>query len=286
MVRPHADGPHMASRSTDRYYGAFDNASGALLNGRLVGVEALAGVDQDLLGAVLNSTFTSLARLLEGVATGNEGAFDVGPQAVRVMRVPDPRVIAGTAGESEVRAALAAILADGALPHSPLSDETVPSLRHRLDRAVLLALGMSPGDAEILLDRVYTSYARWRRAVENVEAAMQVNRRALAKRGGARTTSPVIQATWTILDEMQSEPRLLEELAVDDDSVELIDPVLPRDRLPGQGLLFDGATVVGQDDKPLDWPAPTSAATLWRRSLKLSTHNGLSRASGRSAPHT
>lgn len=145
---------------------------------------------------------------------------------------------------------------------------------------------MSPGDAEILLDRVYTSYARWRRAVENVEAAMQVNRRALAKRGGARTTSPVIQATWTILDEMQSEPRLLEELAVDDDSVELIDPVLPRDRLPGQGLLFDGATVVGQDDKPLDWPAPTSAATLWRRSLKLSTHNGLSRASGRSAPHT
>ena len=228
-------------------YGAVDNAAGAVLNGRFVGVDAVAGVDQDLLGAVLNSTFTMVARLLEGVATGNEGAFDVGPPAVRVMRVPDPRAIAGTEGESEVRASMAAILADGALPHSPLSNEMVPPLRRRLDRAVLLALGLNQGDTAVLLDRVYASYARWRGAVEGVEDSMQLHRKALTKRGGARTTSPVVRAAGTVMNEMQGEPGLLGELAVPDNSVELIDPILPRDQLPGQGLLFDSTIVIGFD---------------------------------------
>lgn len=233
-------------------YGAVDNTEGALLNGRFVGVDALAEVDQDLLGAVLNSTFTMVARLLEGVATGNEGAFDVGPPAVRVMRVPDPRIIARSAGEAEVRAAWAAILADGALPHSPLANGLVPQQRQRLDRAILLALGLSRGDAAVLLDRVYSSYARWRGAVEGVEDAMQLHRKALAKRGGTRSTSPVVRATRTVLDEMQSEPRLLAELAVLDASIALVDPVLPRDRLPGQGLLFDATSVIDQDGNLLD----------------------------------
>lgn len=231
-------------------YGAVDNAEGALLNGRFVGVDALAAVDQDLLGAVLNSTFTMVARLLEGVATGNEGAFDVGPPSVRVMRVPDPRIIARSVGEPEVRAAMAAILSDGALPHSPLANGTVPPLRQRLDRAILLALGLNAGDAAVLLDRLYGSYGRWRGAVEAVEDTMQLHRKALAKRGGARTTSPVVRATRTVLDEMQSEPLLLAELA--DASIELVDPVLPRDRLPGQGLLFDATSVVDQDGNVLD----------------------------------
>lgn len=72
-------------------YGAVDNAIGAVLNGRLVGVEANPDVNSELLGAVLNSTPVTMSRLLEGVATGNEGAFDVGPPAARLMQVPDVR---------------------------------------------------------------------------------------------------------------------------------------------------------------------------------------------------
>ena len=65
--------------------------------------------DVDLLGAMLNTTPVTLMRLLEGVTTGNEGAFDVGPPSARVMRIPDPRKMAGP--EQEALDALSAIRA-------------------------------------------------------------------------------------------------------------------------------------------------------------------------------
>lgn len=60
---------------------------------------------------MLNSTFTTVSRLLEGVSTGNEGAFDVGPPSVRLMRIPDPRWIAASAGQADARAAWQAVVA-------------------------------------------------------------------------------------------------------------------------------------------------------------------------------
>ena len=60
-------------------YGAWENLGGAVLNGRFVGVDVREGVDPDLLGASLNSTICLMTRLLEGVATGVENAYDVGP---------------------------------------------------------------------------------------------------------------------------------------------------------------------------------------------------------------
>lgn len=233
-------------------YAAVDNSVGALLNGRLVGVHPLDDVDAVLLGAVLNSTLTTVSRLLEGVATGNEGAFDVGPPSVRVMRVPDPRVIGRSPYAAEVTAAWEAILNSGVMPHAPLSDRTVPELRYRLDRAVLLALGERPGTAAVLQDRVYTSYARWRLAVESVEDTMQDHRRALSKRGGNRTVSAVVRAARTVHEEMQPPPLLLAELSTFDSSIELVDPVLRRDRTPDQGLLFEATVVLDQNGKPLD----------------------------------
>lgn len=232
-------------------YSAVDNSVGALLNGRFVGVDPLPGVDAELLGAVLNSTFTTVSRLLEGVATGNEGAFDVGPPSVRVMRIPDPRVILGSTGEGAVRAAWQAILADRALPAAPLGDSTVPVLRARLDAAVLVGLGMGRGDAAVLRDRVYRSYSRWRQAVEGVEDSMQGHRKALAKRGGTRTVNPVVRAARTVHDEMQPTPALLGELAAPDETIELVDPVMPRGPAD-QGLLFEATIVTGMDGQPLD----------------------------------
>lgn len=76
-----------------------------VLNGRFVGVEPHARTNSDLLGAALNSTFVILTRLLEGVSTGSEGAYDVGPPAARLMVIPDPRRFTA-AGEVKVREVL------------------------------------------------------------------------------------------------------------------------------------------------------------------------------------
>ena len=72
-------------------YGALDNAVGAVLNGRFIGVDTREEVDSELLGAALASSFVLVTRLLEGVPTGVEGALDVGPPAARLMMVPDVR---------------------------------------------------------------------------------------------------------------------------------------------------------------------------------------------------
>lgn len=72
-------------------YGAWSNPNGHVLNGRFIGADPLDPELSFLLGAVLNSTFAAAGRLIEGVATGVEGAFDVGPPAARKIMVPDIR---------------------------------------------------------------------------------------------------------------------------------------------------------------------------------------------------
>lgn len=225
-------------------YGAIDNSVESLLNGRFIGVEPADGLDPDLLGGILNCTAVTLMRLLEGVATGNEGAFDVGPPAARVMRIPDPRRIGSDSqGITEV---LDEIRAGGVLPPAPSSLGVVVPLRRRLDLAVFCGLGMSRGDSTVLIDRVYSSYARWRKAVEAVESQMQVHRRALARRGGSRTESPVVRTSRTVWDEISSAtPLLLEGLTRGD--VEVVDPFFQRQVDHSQGALF-GATVTATSD--------------------------------------
>ena len=67
--------------------------------------------------------------------------------------------------------------------------------------AILSALGLSRGDATVLVDRIYASYGRWRAAVEDVEDQMQVHRRALSRRGGTRSESPLQRTIRTVWDE-------------------------------------------------------------------------------------
>jgi hypothetical protein len=105
-------------------YGAHDNAVGRVLNGRFVGCRPIDDgngviVGEELLGAVLNSTFAIVTRLLEGVATGSEGAYDVGPPAARLMRIPDPRLMVDDASAAKVVAALAACRAADIIPPAP-----------------------------------------------------------------------------------------------------------------------------------------------------------------------
>lgn len=184
------------------YFAVDNTGAGAVLNGRFIGVEALQGVDSDLLGAVLNSTFVMAGRLLVGVATGNEGAYDVGPPAARKMRVPDPRKFSAS-GAIVVRAALDAIRAANLIPPAPSTDSGVSLLRRQLDQAILEAMGESAGDAAVILDHLYASYARWRAAVANVEGQVRINRRALGQRGGSRSEDPTVKTSRTVLDEIR-----------------------------------------------------------------------------------
>lgn len=181
------------------YFAADNRDARAVLNGRLLGVTPHDDVESALLGAVLNSTFTLAARLLVGVQTGSEGAFDVGPPAAKVMRIPNPRNF-DSSSKGRVREALHAIVESDQIPPAPNMAGSVDPLRRELDLSILVALGSSEGQAAIVLDQLYDSYAQWRKAVRAVELEVQENRRKLSARGGARREDPVARAARELLD--------------------------------------------------------------------------------------
>lgn len=232
-------------------YGAWDNTVGAVLNGRFVGAEALAGVDSDLLGAALNSTFAVVGRLLEGMATGVEGALDVGPPAARGIRLPDIRRITGR-GASDVIAIVNEMRRIDAMPPAPGSDLTVDPLRKELDITLLRSLGLSRGRASGIIGRTYQSYARWRGAVERVEDMMQEYRRAMSRNGQNRSVSPAELAARRIWEEIEYDMRVIPSgLLTVEDALDTV--ALPRSiPMPTQDSLFDGGVIHFQKGKPVD----------------------------------
>lgn len=232
-------------------YGAFDNSVGAVLNGRFVGVEPVEDVDPDVLGAVLNSTFAVVGRLLEGTATGVEGAFDVGPPAVRKMKVPDVRRISDACAE-RIRDIIGEMRSQDVMPSSPDRNASVDRVRHRLDIEILRGLGRSAGEASAIVGRVYEKYARWRAAVEDVEAMMRRYRREMSRQGRARSARPVDIAARRIWDEIEHTVRAYPgDLLSHDEDMESV--YLPRRiRPPAQKpLLQPGFLPVG-DGKGVD----------------------------------
>lgn len=226
-------------------YGAWDNATGAVLNGRFVGVTPRAEVDSDLLGAVLNSTFAMVGRMLEGMATGTEGALDVGPPAVRLIRVPDLRTFIDEDADA-VREALARIRRADLMPPAPDSAGLVARHRRELDMALLQALRLSAGEATALLEELYGSYGRWRADVEGVERDTQVNRRAMAQSGQIRSVKPAIAAGRRVWEELAGTARVLPSaLLMSTDRLEVVRlpagaPLAAHEPLIDPGLITNG----------------------------------------------
>lgn len=198
-------------------YGPHENAAERVINGRFVGADPREEIDNDLLGAALLSTFPIVTRLQEGVATGTEGAYDVGPPAAKLMRVPDVRKFANAAGVIAVRAALAALRAQNLIPPAPDRNGNVDAMRRALDEAILEALGLTAGGSAVLLDEVYSSYAEWRSATEDVEMRMREYRRAMTQSGRTRTQDPSDVVARAIADELAGQGKL---------------PALPAEALP------------------------------------------------------
>ena len=228
-------------------YGAFENEPQAVINGRFVGATALPQVDRELLGAALNSTFVIVSRLIEGVPTGTEGAFDVGPPSARLMKVPDVRAMEGP-GVERIRLAMRDLRGTNEIPSAPNRSGQVSEIRRRLDDSVLHALGISAGDRAVLLDRMYASYGRWRTSVEDVEMRMRANRRTSARLGLSRAESPVQRATRTVWEELRSEyPALPSDLLNEQDTFDTVDispsyayENIGQDALFGEGLVPNG----------------------------------------------
>ncbi len=232
-------------------YGAVDNSVGAVLNGRFVGVEALNDVDEELLGAVLNTTFVILARLLEGTTTGVEGAFDVGPPAVRRMRVPDVRRFNNPDGGAIVEI-LAEMRERNEIPPAPDRYARADRLRNSLDIAVLRALGSTKGRATAITSAAYESYARWRTGVESVEQTMRGYRREMSRHGRARSAKPADIAARRIWEEIEAKlPLVPGDLLTSGDRVEEVD--LSRGfRAPNQEPLFQAGVVPTSDGELRD----------------------------------
>jgi hypothetical protein len=232
-------------------YGAFDNAVGAVLNGRFVGVDPLDEVDPDLLGAALNTTFVIVSRLLEGTTTGVEGAFDVGPPAVSRMVIPDVRRI-GSKQATEICNVLDEMRSENLIPGAPTASATVSELRNRLDLAVLTGLGCSRGEASAVIGRVYENYARWRASVETVETMMRANRREMSRQGRNRAARPVDVAARHIWEEIEHLATAYpSHLLSSEDATETVD-LGRRVKIPAQEPLFEAGVVFAVDGDRVD----------------------------------
>jgi hypothetical protein len=232
-------------------YGAWDNSVGAVLNGRFVGVTPVDEVDSDALGGLLNSTFAAVGRLIEGVATGVEGAFDVGPPAVRKIRVPDIRRFSvqsiAAIGEllDEMRNA-------DEMPALPTAEARVPKLRRRLDAAILKGLGATEGQSAALLENIYGSYARWRAHIEGVEDQAQKNRRDLSRSGRSRSVRPEEAIGRRIWEELKADSALFPgPLLLETEPCESV-LLPPRAVIPDNHPLLEPGVIVGTGRRRID----------------------------------
>lgn len=202
QTRPLIASPWILPYNSAYEYGAWANPFGAVLNGRLLGVDPLVTESSEMLGAVLNSIFALLGRLVEGVSTGTEGAIDVGPPAARRIMLPDIRKFSESSRQS-IADALTKIRQSNLMPAAPDWEGNVPELRRELDTAILEALGSTKGQAIAYLERLYVGYGRWRKNVEGVEAQMRLNRRNMAASGQNRDQKPTEATGKRVWEEIE-----------------------------------------------------------------------------------
>ena len=232
-------------------FGAWENPHQSVLNGRFVGVDAKDGVDAQLLGAVLNSTFVAMGRLMQGVPTGTEGAIDVGPPAARLIAVPDVRQMdPSTIGE--IQDVVEKLRSQNVMPPAPDADGSVMPIRRELDVAILVALGLTRGQASALTGRCYESYARWRQRIRQVEEQMARNRRAMNRAGVNRSGDPLKRVAKRIWEELAPEIALMpsSELNIAD-KFDLVE--LDRSWRPGPDMpMLQPGRAVGRSGQEID----------------------------------
>jgi hypothetical protein len=130
---------------------------------------------------------------------------------------------------------------DEMLP-GPTRTAHVDALRHRLDLAILVALGLTRGEASSIVGSLYESYARWRASVENVETMMRANRREMTRNRTGRTVNPIALAAERVWEELSPDfPPLPRSLLLEEDEFDSVDAQNDLDFDSRQPGLLPGA---------------------------------------------
>ena len=106
-------------------------------------------------------------------------------------------------GRGLIRNVVTSMRSENRFPTAPDRCGNVETLRLELDLSLLMGLGATRGEASAIAGNVYESYARWRKAVEEVELAMRERRRAMTRSGQSRTVKPAELAARRVWEEMQ-----------------------------------------------------------------------------------
>ena len=159
------------------------------------------------------------------------------------MAVPDIRKFS-SGGAASVGEAIESWRVADRMPPGPANDGHVDDNRHRLDLSILGALGLSKGEASVLIGNVYESYSRWRRAIEAVEGMMRLNRKEMARNLSGRSVKPTDMAAQRVWGEVSAEFTIIpRDLLSGDEEFESV--ALPRKLRvrPGQPGLIPGLLV-------------------------------------------
>ncbi len=158
------------------------------------------------------------------------------------MSLPDVRRFS-PAASATVTECLLEIQAENLMPPAPTRDGHVVRLRRQLDTSILVALGLTAGQAAAALERIYASYARWRSGLEGVETQMRANRRAMHASGLSRNQSPIESAAKRVWEELDHTVRRFpRQLLASDEVVELVNIPLSA-TLPATRPLFEEGVI-------------------------------------------
>jgi hypothetical protein len=117
------------------------------------------------------------------------------------------------------------------------------AVRRELDSALLIGLGLSKGKAAALLERLYSSYGRWRANIEDVETQMRANRRQMQATGQSRNVRPTEAAGRRVWEEVEHLMPLFPKAFLSRDEIMEMVHVPSGATFPTSSPLFDGGIV-------------------------------------------
>lgn len=173
------------------------NGAGLLVNCSLLEL-CIAKSDQEALIGVLNSTIVGLFKWSYGRGLGREANLQLDVYSAEMMPVPN---VAKFSPE-EVSGIKQAFQALKLGTRANLADELAWHERVSLDRAVLGALGVSPGEEERILKSLYEAVRTQHVQMRDLELKAQENRRKAA-RGGESGPETATNVQWEIPDESE-----------------------------------------------------------------------------------
>jgi type I restriction-modification system DNA methylase subunit len=187
-----------------RYIVPF-NESKLICNKRLFNISTNDGINGQALCAVLNSTIVALSRYCFGRIQGGDPISETEVSDVKIMLVPDLRVVSTSVEENLIKALRSmrrrnvGHLVDVDSDETNWTGELALEDRQQLDDAVLELIGVEDPEERLRLrDELYTEITALYRQIRVAERKMQRHRSATA-RAGKQTAHSIADEIWESL---------------------------------------------------------------------------------------